>query len=441
MLGARSKLYSQNVIIMIGVRALSVLISFLYVPLLLRSFDLSDYGVFLTLTSIVGWFVLLDVGLSTGLRNQLTVAVAVNDFGRAKALVSTAYVAILIYTVIISIVFYIVSQYINWATLLNVSQEKQYEMYKLVVIVFGAFCFNFYFGTINTIVSALQVPFYTSIFSLIGQIISFVIVYILVNYFHVSSLFLVSSIVLYVPIIVLIFSSIYLFSTKFKQLAPSFASYSGMYVKEIMSVGLKFFAIQIVTLVVFQTNHFILLHTVGSEAVVQFSLGSRFFEAISVVFTIVVTPVWSASREAFIKKDYDWIKVTVRRMINLSTFIAGVGIILWLPSKWLFEVWLGEENIEISFFSLGLILCFIVLRNYYQCFGYIINGTNLIKAQLVITSAVAAVYIPCAYIAGSNVGMNGVIVVLCITQLINVVWSRYQLNKILTHQAKGIWNA
>ena len=427
--------------LMIGVRALSLLISVLYVPLLLRSFDMSDYGVFLTLTSIVGWFVLLDVGLSTGLRNQLTVSVANNDFRSAKSMVSTAYVAIFFYTIIISIVFYIISQNVNWSRVLNVPPERHTEMYNLAMIVFGAFCLNFYFGVINTIVSALQVPFYTSVFSLIGQMVSFLIVYLLVNYFSVSSLLVVSSVVLYVPIFVLFFSSIYLFNTKFKNLSPSFSDFNRSYVNQLMNVGLKFFAIQIVTLVVFQTNHFILLHTVGSEAVVQFSLGSRFFEVISVVFTIIVTPVWSASRDAFVKGDYEWIKLTNRRLIYTSTVVTCIGIIMWLLSKWIFKVWLGVNNVDISFISLGLILCFIVLRNYYQCFGYIINGTNLIKAQLLITSVVAICYIPFTYIAGTKFGTNGVIFVLCVSQLINVAWSRYQLKKILTHQAKGIWNA
>jgi O-antigen/teichoic acid export membrane protein len=438
---SRTKLYGKNVLIMISVRAISVLISFLYVPLFLNSFDLSDYGIFLTVTSIIGWFALLDVGLSSGLRNQLTVSVANNDLIKAKSLVSTAYVAIFFYTLIITIIFYVCSQFINWATVLNVPLARKTEMYNLVMIVFGSFCLNFYFGVINTIATALQVPFYTSIFNLIGQIVSFILVYILVNLFNINSLLFISSIIAYVPIVILIFSSLYLFKTKFKFLAPSFISFSRNYVNEIMGIGLKFFAIQIVTLIIFQSNQFILLHTVNSEAVVHYSIGTRFFEVITVVFTVVVSPVWSSSREAYIKKDFNWIYQIKNRLVYVATGVALIGAILLAISNWLFNVWLGENNLEISTLSLGLILCFIVFKNYYQCFGYIINGTNLIKAQLLITSIVAFFYIPCAYFSGLKFGMNGVIIVLCLTQVINIIWSRYQLNKILNHQAKGIWNA
>jgi O-antigen/teichoic acid export membrane protein len=438
---SRTKLYGKNVLIMISVRAISVLISFLYVPLLLSSFDLADYGVFLTLTSIIGWFVLLDVGLSTGLRNQLTLSVANNDLIKSKSLVSTAYVAIFFYTLIISIIFYIGSKFINWAAVLNVSLSRETEMYNLAMIVFGSFCLNFFFGVINTIVNAMQVPFYTSIFNLIGQIVSFIIVYILVKLFNVNSLLFVSSIIVYVPVTILIVSSFYLFKTKFKFLAPSLSSFSRSYVKEIMGLGIKFFAIQIITLIIFQSNNFIILHAVNSEAVVHYSIGTRYFEVIAIIFTIVVTPVWSSSREAYIKNDFNWIHQTKNRLVYVATGIALIGVILLAISNWLFDVWLGENNIEIPTLSLGLILCFIVFKNYYQCFGYIINGTNLIKAQLLITSIVALFYIPCAYFFGLKFGINGVVIVLCLTQVINIIWSRYQLNKILNNEAKGIWNA
>ncbi|MBQ5689942.1 MAG: hypothetical protein IIV24_00450, partial [Alistipes sp.] len=67
----RSKALKKNVYIMMLIRGLSFLISFLYVPLLYGALDTNSYGVWLTLTSLVAWVAMFDIGLGNGLRNKL----------------------------------------------------------------------------------------------------------------------------------------------------------------------------------------------------------------------------------------------------------------------------------------------------------------------------------------------------------------------------------
>ena len=86
---------SRQVIYSFGLQAISIIISLLYVPLLLNYLTQEKYGIWLTLTSIIGWFSFFDIGLGNGMRNKLTESNAVGDQLLGVKYVSTTY-AILI---------------------------------------------------------------------------------------------------------------------------------------------------------------------------------------------------------------------------------------------------------------------------------------------------------------------------------------------------------
>ena len=439
LLDERTKLYNKNAIYMLLMRGVTILISFFYVPLFLGSLDLSDYGIFITLTSVIGWFALLDIGLSNGLRNRLAEAISNNKVELGKRLISTAYFAIFLYVLFIFIIFITFSNF-DWSLVLNTEMERRNEMHILALIVFFTFCLNFIIGIINTIFLSIQLPYYKDVINLISQVLSFLIIYIMVTHYAVIDLVTIASTVSFTPIIVLLLASVFLFKTKLKNISPSFKFIDLSLIKYIMGIGINFFIIQIITIIIYQTNHFILMHTVGNESVVMFSIGLKYLESIGIIFTILVTPIWSASTEAFVKKDYLWIKKTIKKLEKVAIGVSIIGLLMISIQKYFFEIWLKENNIYIPNSSLFLILIFITARNFYQVYGYPINGSGKIKAQLLITVAVAVIYIPLTYSFGVHFGFNGVLSIMCLAQIINVVWSKYQIQLILNESANGIWN-
>ncbi len=90
----RSKLAKKQILYSFFLKGISVAIGLMFVPLLLNYLDAERYGVWLTLTSIVGWFTFFDIGLGNGLRNRLTEALAEDKHQLAKEYVSTTYAII-----------------------------------------------------------------------------------------------------------------------------------------------------------------------------------------------------------------------------------------------------------------------------------------------------------------------------------------------------------
>jgi len=73
-------------------KGISIGISLLLVPLTLNYLDKEGYGLWLTLSSIVSWFSLFDIGLGNGFRNKFAEATAVKNDDLAKTYVSTTFV-------------------------------------------------------------------------------------------------------------------------------------------------------------------------------------------------------------------------------------------------------------------------------------------------------------------------------------------------------------
>ena len=185
---------------------------------------------------------------------------------------------------------------------------------------------------------------------------------------------------------------------------------------------------------------FLISHLVSNEVVVEYNLAFRYLDTISIIFTIFVTPVWSASTEAYLKRDYDWIKETVSKLVKIALLITLIGFVMLVFSNQIFNVWLGKGTLNIDKKLIGMVLLYVTFKNLYQCYGYVINGTGKIKAQMLITLLVAIVYIPLALFLGNLYGVYGILLVSILSQCVNLIWSKFQYNMLIKDTARGIWN-
>lgn len=86
----------KNIIASLLVKMLSIIISLLLVPVTLNYLNSYEYGVWLTLSSILVWINYFDIGLGNGLRNRLTEALAIGDYEKGRIYISTTFAILLI---------------------------------------------------------------------------------------------------------------------------------------------------------------------------------------------------------------------------------------------------------------------------------------------------------------------------------------------------------
>ena len=437
---SRSKKMYKNTVAMIGIRGVSMILTLISAPIMLHHVDRADYGVLLTLTSIVGWVGYMDVGLGNGLRNKLPEFLAKGDFHSAKKIVSSCYVTLAIYVALIIVIFLIVSPFIDWLGVLNSPTSDAGEIRGLTNVVFIAFCIQFLFGLINSILFAYQMPAFQSLFTFVGQFIALIALVIQVYVFDVTSVLQIGAVNSMIPPLVLFLGSIGLFRTKLKEIAPSFKLFEFKSVGSILSLGLKFFVLQMITIVLFQANSIIIARVVSPEAVVEYNLAFKYVSLLTMIFTIVITPVWSATTDAYVRKDFAWINKTISLSRKVCIASIFIGVLMVLASKFVYGIWLGKGTIDINYSTTSLILLYISFEMLYKVYGTIINGTGKVFAQIILTGVIAIIYIPLAILLGKLLGLSGVLIANVIVFALNYAWSKLQCNKLISQTATGIWN-
>lgn len=435
----RSKKMYKNTAIMVFIKGFSILISLMSAPIMLHHVNRADYGVLLTLTSIVGWVGMMDIGLGNGLRNKLSEMLAKGDLQGAKKAVSSSYAALTMYVGLLISIFLVSSSYIDWRNVLNSPMSDAEEINGLAAVVFIAFCVQFLLGLIVSILYAYQMPAANSLISFVSQVVTFIALIVQVYIFKVSSVFQIGAVNCLIPPLIMLLATLFLFATKLREVAPTFKMIDFKYVSGILSLGVKFFILQIITIVIFQANSIIITRVVGPEAVVEYNMAFRYISVLTMFFNIMITPIWSATTDAYVRGDFAWIRKTLYLSRKICLIAIVGGILMTIFSKQVYTLWLGKGAINISYTTTGLVCLYVSFEMLYKVYGTIINGTGKVFAQMVITGFIAICYVPLALLLGKILGLSGVLIANSAVFILNYLWSKVQCSKILNDTAYGFW--
>lgn len=426
----------KNIAASVLLKGGSITISLLLVPLTLSYLNDYEYGVWLTLSSVLSWIYILDIGLGNGLRNKLTEALALNDLKLGKIYVSTTFYSLAFIVLIIYAVFWGIHQWLDWNVILNTDPWKVENINSIVSIVFAFFCASFVLRTIGNIYMAYQQPAINDLLLFLGNLVSLILVYICTLIYpgslrRVAVLFSASPVLVYLVALPVTFF-------KYKEIKPSFSFVRLKYMKYLMSLGGQFFIIQISFLVVFMTSNFIISQLFGPAQVTPFNIAFKYFSIVNMGFTIILTPLWSAVTDAYTKKDIAWIRSIFRKIIVIWIVSVCVTILMVVVSSFIYRWWVGNDIVIPVILSIACGI-YVTIANWNNIFAYMLNGIGKIRLQLYSSVVSGILFFPLAYYFGKNMGVTGVLVAMCSCLFISSVWSPIQFWKILSGKATGIW--
>jgi O-antigen/teichoic acid export membrane protein len=434
---SRSANARKNILASFLIKGCNIAIGLVLVPLTIHYVNPTQYGIWLTLSSIIGWLGFFDIGLGNGLRNKFAEALAKGDHARAKVYVSTTYAILTIIIAATLLVFFCINPFLNWARILNAPTEMTRELSMLAIIVFSSFALRFVLQLITTILTADQKPARASLFNLFGSIFSLVVIFILTKTTTGNLLYLGLGLA-FTPVLVFSASSIWFYSGEYKKYSPSFKHVDFHLSRDLMGLGVKFFVIQIAAIVLYETANIIISQLFGPAEVTPYNIAYKYFGIISMVFSIIMTPFWSAFTEAWHKKDMVWIQTTMKRLNLLSVISIGIIVLMLAVSSFAFRIWVGKEvTVPISI-SIVLAAYFIIyVRN--MIYIYFLNGIGKVKLQLYSSVAGMIINIPLAIFLGRKWGVAGVVLSSVILNGINTIWTVIQYKKIINNKATGLW--
>ena len=377
----RSVKVKRNIIASFGVRGMSLLASFLLVPLTIGYISPDLYGVWMTLSSIMTWLVFLDIGFTQGMKNKVTEAIALNQWDRAKSLVSTTYFMMILIFVPLCLFLELIIPLVDWTKLLNVNVAYQLEIIKTVQILVVFFCMNMILNVLDSIVAAFQQVALSNSFSAFGQILA------------LGALF---------------------------------------------SLGYKFFVINIQVVVLYQSTNFLIANLSSPLQVTSYNIAYKYLNLAMMVCTIIFAPLWPAYTDAYTRKDFEWMRRIRQKMFSVYGVMVFACITMILLSPWFYNLWVGDKT-HIPLLMTCLVGLYVMAYSWMNLNGTLVVGMGTIKVETIIVCIGMIVHIPLSLFLGKFYSAYGVLISMILINLFYGLIFHIQVSKILKGKASGIW--
>lgn len=436
----RTVIIKKNIFQSFGFKAVSILLSLLIVPMTINYISPEQYGVWLTVSSIVAWISYFDLGLGHGLRNRYAESKARVDNTLVSKYISTAYAVIGLIFLLVFVVFVVANQFINWNLFLNINQVENSLLQELMFVLVGFFCLTMFFKVINSVLLGDQKTAFASGISVSEQIVSLIVIYILSKVTS-SNLIYLAFVTAGVPCLVLLLISIYCFSPNgyFASYKPSFSCIDFKLTRSLFGLGSKFFVVQLSLLVIFQIVNIIISRNCGQLAVSQYQLSYKYFNILYMASVIILTPFWSAFTDAYTKNDYIWMKSSFNKLNKMLIVSIPILVCMVIIAPLFFKLWINN-SIDIPITLHTCMACYILSMMFAGVHMYILNGIGKVTVQLLVYVFFAFISIPVMNLLSKQAGVYGVLLFISLVYITQAIFGRIQINKLLSKTAKGVWN-
>ena len=436
--GARSALIRKNILAGFAIKAWSALTVLLTVPLTLQCLGIYENGIWLTISSILVWIDMLDIGLGNGLRNQLTIDLAHNDMQRARQTVSSTFAMLAFIIVVTLAVLLCIIGFADDYQMLNVDPAQVSHLPVMLALAVTLVCITFVFKVVGNVYMSHQLPAISNLLVATGQTLALLATFILymAGQATLLSVLLVNTAS---PLLVYLVGFIYTFWFKYPELRPHFHAVNLSVAKQLMSLSFQFFAIQIASVVLFFSGNLIITHLYTPELVNPYQITYRYFSLVLILFTVICVPFWNATADAYSKGDMSWIHHASHQMRVVLLTMTSLLIIMVIASPWVYAVWIGDKvSIPISL-SIAM-ACYIAILISSMRYSYFLNGIGALRLQLFVSITAAVIFIPLAKVAAMiSPGVTSFVAVLCLVNIPGLIVNHIQFNRIIKGKAHGLW--
>lgn len=319
-------------------------------------------------------------------------------------------------------IFFIISSFVDWNKFLNVDNGIK-NLKEVIDITFFCISLNFTLSTIGTIHTAFQNNWVNNLITFSGSLLAFIWISILKvttegSLLKVAIAFSVS------PLIVNILVSIVTFSRIYRNFSPKTSYCKFTDCKDLFTLGIKFFFLQVTNLLLFSTSNILISKLFSPAEVTPYSIAYRYFNIISMLITIILSPLWAAITDAYARYDFDWIKHNMKKAIRIWQISNIFMLIMIIIANPVFRLWIGNK-VTIPFSLIICVFLYTSVFNANNIYATYSNGIGNLKKSLLGMSIASIIYIPIAVLSSKYFGLNAIPLSLAISLLIPCFLMRY----------------
>ncbi len=433
----RTSLLLKNIILSFFTKGWSAVVVLLMLPLTITCLGTYKNGVWLTISSLLVWIDQMDIGLGNGLRNILAIHMAHGKQKEAQQIISSTVAMLVCIMVPVALLLSFLIWHTDIYAFLNVDESLLPELRAVLTSATMLVCLTFVFKFINNVYMGLQLPAASNLILASGQTLSLLFTFLLLQTGNASFRNVVLANVMS-PLLVYMLAYPYTFYIRYPHLRPSLDSINLKSAISIGNVSLRFFWLQIASLVQFMSANILISNFFSPEMVTPYQIAYRYMSIILVLFTVICMPFWNATTDAYERGDMEWI-----RKANNKLNIMTIGIIVCLTlmvlcSPWVYDLWI-QGKCEVPMSMTVMMAMYILLLVLSMRYSYFLNGVGALRLQMYMT-VMSIIFIPMAWIVSMITHeITYLLLVMCVCNIPGLIVNIIQFNKILNNKAEGIW--
>ena len=364
-----------------GARGVSMASILIAVPLTLHYLGSERYGLWMTMSAIVGMVGYADLGMGSGLMNAISEAHGQEDRLAAVRYTASGFFMLSALALLILIIFAAVYPVIPWQRVFNVkSPQAIKEAGPALAVFIACFAVNLPLGVVQRVQLGYQEGFFNSLWESAAKLLGLAGL-LLVIYLQGGLVWLVLALI-GAPILAWLLNSLELFGWRRPWLRPRFRNFHRDSAIKVLHTGLFFFVQQLGLALICTSDNLIIAQFMGPEAVTQYAIPFQMFSLSLVIFNLL-TPLWPAYSEAIARGDMAWVRKTLSRSLKLILLSNGlVSLVLIIFAHQLIYLWVGPKISPSLLLNLGLGLWMVVFT-FGSALSLVLNAANIFRFQII----------------------------------------------------------
>jgi len=387
-------------------RGSSMLMTIVSVPLTLRYLGPERFGLWMTVTSVLGMLTFADFGIGSGLLTVVAEASGRDDHVQIRRYVSSAFVILSLIAVAILVLFFgIIFPAVDWTHVFNVSSPgARADAGPAIAALVACFACSISVLIVPRVQLALQQGFVNNLWVTIGLAASLTAIWV-VSSLHGSVALLIIA-MSGIPVLAAIVNGV-VFFRKNKQYRPSWPMVDTAAMKRILNTGLLFVVLQLGISISFASDKLIIARLLGAEAVASYSVYERVFGVGTNLMLVMLMPIWPAYAEAWVRRDTEWVRKTLKRSLALSFGVStAFAVLIIVFGALIVSIW-TRKDVSVQPVVMYSLAVWCVLQCMGNALAMLLNGLHVIRVQVIASLLTACVAIPLKFALIRRIGPAG----------------------------------
>ncbi len=222
------------------------------------------------------------------------------------------YIVVFLISLILFIILSFTFAHLKWSSIFNIGSYSEYELFLIMFLNLIFILLNFILKIVAIIYYSLQKSSTVGLIQISNQLFNLIGLYFL-NKLDFEHELVGISLVYGLGMLLSNFLFTLIVFNQNKELKPSIKDFNYKKIKILSSLGIKYFIIQIASVIIFITDNIIITKFMGPSEVTPYNITFKVFSIILMLSGIIITPLWSAITKACVEKDIFWLKKSVEK--------------------------------------------------------------------------------------------------------------------------------